>query len=107
MILQEKFTLSTGVEIPKLGLGTWEISNENAAQAVKDAVEIGYRHIDTAQGYQNERGIGEGIRVCSVKREDLFVTTKLDAQVKSYKDAIVSIDQSLKNMELDYIDLML
>jgi diketogulonate reductase-like aldo/keto reductase len=72
MILKEKYTLSNRVEIPKLGLGTWEFSDENATQAVKDAVEIGYKHIDTAQGYQNERGIGEGIRVCGVKREDML-----------------------------------
>jgi diketogulonate reductase-like aldo/keto reductase len=107
MILKEKYTLSNGVAIPKLGLGTWEINDENAAQAVENAVEIGYRHIDTAQGYQNERGIGEGIKVCGVKRDEMFVTTKLDAQVKSYKDAVASIDQSLKTMGLDYIDLML
>ena len=60
MILEEKYTLSNGIDIPKLGLGTWFISNENAGQAVKDAVKIGYRHIDTAQAYSNEGGVGEG-----------------------------------------------
>lgn len=107
MILEEKYTLSNGIEIPKLGLGTWFISNENAGQAVKDAAEIGYRHIDTAQAYSNESGVGEGIRACSVKREDMFVTTKLAAEVKSYKEAIVSIDTSLKTMGLDYLDMMI
>jgi len=107
MILKEKYTLSNGVEIPKLGLGTWFIENENAGQAVKDAVKIGYRHIDTAQAYQNESGVGDGIRACDVKREDLFVTTKLAAEVKSYKEAVASIDQSLKTMGLDYADLMI
>jgi len=107
MILEEKYTLSNGIEIPKLGLGTWFISDENAGQAVKDAVKIGYRHIDTAQAYNNERGVGDGIRACGVKREDMFVTTKLAAEVKSYKEAVVSIDTSLNTMGLDYLDLMI
>ncbi|BBO74232.1 2,5-diketo-D-gluconic acid reductase [Desulfosarcina widdelii] len=107
MILKETYTLSNGIEIPKLGLGTWFIPDQNAAQAVKDAVEIGYRHIDTAQAYGNEAGVGEGIRACGVNREDLFVTTKLAAEVKSYKEAVESIDTSLKTMGLDYLDLMI
>ena len=107
MILEEKYTLSNGVEIPKLGLGTWFINNNDVVQAVKDAAKIGYRHIDTAQAYGNESGVGEGIRTCGVKREDMYVTTKLAAEVKSYKEAIVSIDGSLKKLGLDYIDLMI
>ncbi len=107
MILEEKYTLSNGVDIPKLGLGTWFINNEDAGEAVKDAVEIGYRHIDTAQAYSNESGVGEGVRACGVKREKMFVTTKLAAEVKSYKEAVVSIDTSLKTMGLDYIDMMI
>jgi diketogulonate reductase-like aldo/keto reductase len=107
MILEETYTLSNGIEIPKLGLGTWFISDENAGPAVKDAVKIGYRHIDTAQAYANEGGVGEGIRACGVNREDLFVTTKLAAEVKSYKEAVVSIDASLKTMGLDYLDMMI
>lgn len=107
MILKEKYTLSNGVEIPRLGLGTWFISNDNAAKAVKDATEIGYRHIDTAQAYENEEGVGEGIRTCGVERGDLFVTTKLAAEVKSYEEAVASIDKSLERMGLDYIDMMI
>lgn len=107
MILEETYTLSNGIEIPKLGLGTWFISNENAGQAVKDAVRIGYRHIDTAQAYGNESGVGEGVRACGVDRKDLFVTTKLAAEVKSYEQAVVSIDTSLKTLGLDYIDMMI
>ena len=107
MILKEKYTLSNGVEIPKLGLGTWFITDADAPGAVKNAVEMGYRHIDTAQAYQNENGVGKGIKDCGVKREELFVTTKLAAEVKSYDEAVKSIDGSLKKLGLDYIDLMI
>jgi diketogulonate reductase-like aldo/keto reductase len=107
MILEEKFALSNGVEVPKLGLGTWFINDKDVVQAVKEATSIGYRHIDTAQAYGNENGVGEGIRDCGVSREDIFVTTKLAAEVKSYKEAVASIDGSLKKLGLDYIDLMI
>lgn len=107
MVLKETYTLSNGVEIPKLGLGTWFISDTDVIQAVKDAIALGYRHIDTAQAYQNERGVGESIRTCGVKREEIFVTTKLAAEVKSYDEAVDSIDNSLKTMGLEYIDMMI
>ncbi|HPA69689.1 MAG TPA: aldo/keto reductase [Methanoregulaceae archaeon] len=107
MILEERYTLSNGVKIPKLGLGTWFISDENVGQAVKNAVKIGYRHIDTAQAYENEKGVGEGVRACGVNRADMFVTTKLAAEVKSYEAAVSSIDESLQRMGLDYADLMI
>ncbi len=107
MILNETYTLANGVKIPKLGLGTWMIDNDKAAPAVKDAVSVGYRHMDTAQAYANESGVGEGIRTCGVKREDLFVTTKLAAEIKTYKEAEKSIDQSLKTMGLNFLDMMI
>ncbi|MFB6340848.1 aldo/keto reductase [Saccharicrinis sp. FJH62] len=107
MILEETYTLSNGIKIPKLGLGTWFINNKNVEQAVKDAVRNGYRHIDTAQAYRNESGVGEGIRNCGVKRNEMFVTTKLAAEAKSYKKAVTSIDKSLTTFGLDYIDLMI
>jgi len=107
MILEETYTLSNGIEIPKLGLGTWFINDTDVVQAVKEAAKIGYRHIDTAQAYQNERGVGEGIRACGVKREEMFVTTKLAAEAKSYEVAVSSIEQSLQTMGFDYIDMMI
>lgn len=107
MILNEDFTLNNGVKIPKLGLGTWFIDNEAVVQAVKDAVQLGYRHIDTAQAYQNEEGVGKGIKECGVDRDNLFITTKLAAEVKTYHEAVKAIDKSLETMGLEYIDLMI
>jgi len=107
MIIEENYTLSNGVQIPKLGLGTWFINDHDVVQAVKDAAKIGYRHIDTAQAYKNEKGVGEGIRTCGVQRPEMFVTTKLAAEVKSYKEAVAAIDTSLERLGLDYIDLMI
>ncbi|MFL5765932.1 MAG: aldo/keto reductase [Bacteroidia bacterium] len=106
-ILNEKYTLHNGVEIPRLGLGTWFISNDAVAGAVQEAVKIGYRHIDTAQAYKNEAGVGEGIRNSGVSREEIFLTTKLAAEIKNYKEAASSIELSLKTLGLEYIDLMI
>ncbi|WP_238933529.1 aldo/keto reductase [Brevibacillus choshinensis] len=103
----ETFKLSNGIEIPKLGLGIWLLDDEQAAQAVRDAVSIGYRHIDTAQAYMNEAGVGEGIRSSGVAREELFITTKVAAKAKNYEAVMQSIDESLAKMALDYIDLLI
>jgi diketogulonate reductase-like aldo/keto reductase len=106
-ILNDTYTLSNDVTIPTLGLGTWFIDDDQAAQAVRDAVAIGYRNIDTAQAYGNERGVGEGVRTAGVARNELFVSTKLAAEIKEYDAAAAAIEESLKTMGLDYIDLML
>lgn len=106
-MFNETYTLNNGVKIPKLGLGTWFIPDDKAAQAVRDAAAIGYRHFDTAQAYGNERGVGEGIRSCGVARDELFVTTKLDAGIKSLAEARAAIDGSLQTLGLDTIDLMI
>lgn len=87
--------------------GTWLIDNDKAADAVKAAIEIGYRHIDTAQAYMNEAGVGEGIRNSGVARDQLFVTTKVAAEHKDYDSAMAGIDGSLKAMGLDFIDMMI
>lgn len=107
MVLNESYTLSNEVTIPKLGLGTWMINDTNVATIVKEALAIGYRHIDTAQAYGNERGVGEGVRQSTVAREEIFVTTKLAAEIKDYDEAVKAIDESLEKMALDYIDLMI
>jgi diketogulonate reductase-like aldo/keto reductase len=107
MILKETFTLANGVKIPKLGLGTWRISDADAARIVRDAVEIGYRHVDTAQAYGNEHGVVEGLRASGVPRDQVFVTTKLAAECKRYAEAKDLIDSSLQTLGLDHIDLML
>lgn len=107
MILNENYILNNGIEIPKLGLGTWMVPNDKAPQLVVDAVEVGYRHIDTAQAYANEIGIGEGIKSLSINRDELFITTKLAAEIKDYQGALAAIDKSLVDLGLDYIDLML
>ena len=106
-MFNEIMTLSNGVKVPQLALGTWLIDDDKVADAVKAAIGMGYRHIDTAQAYANERGVGEGIRTSGISREELFVTTKVAAEHKDYKTASEGIDRSLKLMELDYIDMMI
>lgn len=107
MIFEESYTLSNGVQIPKLGLGTWFIPADQAAEAVRQAVSIGYRMIDTAQAYGNETGVGAGVKSCGVPREEIFVTSKVAAEHKTYEAAAKSIDESLEKMGLSYIDMMI
>ena len=107
MILQESFALANGLRIPKLGLGTWVIDDDQAAQAVCAAVKLGYRLIDTAQAYGNERGVGEGVRTCGLPREELFAARKVAAEWKSYDEAARSIEETLEKMGLDYLDQMI
>lgn len=107
MILEETFTLSNGVAIPRLGLGTWMIADDVASQVVQEAARAGYRHFDTAQAYGNERGVGEGLRATGIERASLFVTTKLAAECKNFAEAKDLIEGSLSKLDLDYIDLMI
>ena len=100
-------TLNNGVKIPQLGLGTWFIEDAKVADAVKEAVKLGYRHIDTAQAYGNERGVGEGVRNCGVKREELFVVSKVAAEHKTYEAAMTGINETLEKKGLDYLDMMI
>lgn len=107
MIFEEAYTLAGDVMIPRLALGTWLMGGDETAQAVKEAISMGYRHIDTAQAYGNEQGVGEGIRLSGVPREQIFVTSKVAAEHKSCQAAAESIDGTLRAMGFDYIDMML
>ena len=107
MILKETYTLANGTPIPRLGLGTWFIDDDKAAEAVHAAVRLGYRMVDTAQAYGNERGVGEGVRTCGVPRAELFVASKVAAELKTREAAAKSIDETLEKMGLDYLDQMI
>lgn len=107
MILNEDFTLSNGVKIPRLGLGTWLIDDNIVSNAVKQAISIGYRHIDTAQAYENESGVGTAIRDCGMTRDNIFVTSKVRAEYKSYESTVKSINETLQKTGLEYLDMMI
>ena len=106
-ILAENYQLNNGIAIPKIALGTWLIDNDDVADAVKNAIKLGYRHIDTAQAYGNEQGVGKGIRESGVARDQIFVTDKVAAELKDYDSVAESIDKSLVTMGLDYLDLLI
>lgn len=106
-MFNETITLSNGVIVPQLALGTWLIDDSKVYAAVKAAIELGYRHIDTAQAYGNERGVGEGVRESGIAREDIFVTSKVAAEHKDYSSAAAGIDETLRKMGLDYLDMMI
>lgn len=99
--------LAPGIQMPQLGLGTWPMNDAEAAVTVAAALDMGYRLIDTAENYENERGVGEGIRKSSVKREDIFVTTKFNRKWHSVQGAREACLASLERLRLDYIDLLL
>lgn len=105
--LTEKFILSNGVEIPAIGLGTWQMSQEEAESMVAYALKNNYIHIDTARTYWNEEGVGKGIKSSGLAREDFFLTTKVSAFSKSYEEAKKDIEDSLQALDVDYIDLVI
>lgn len=105
--MNEFFELSNGLKIPKVGLGTWLIDNGKVEEVVECALEAGYRHIDTAQAYGNEEGVGKAIRKSNIARQDLFITSKIAAEAKAYQEAYDSINETLNKMGLDYLDLMI
>lgn len=107
MSLAPTVTLANGVAMPQFGLGTWPMNDAEAAVAVVQAIDLGYRLVDTAENYGNERGVGEGIRRSSVPREQVFVTTKFNRQWHSIDGARTACLASLDRLGLEYIDLLL
>lgn len=107
-ILNQTYEFHNGVTLPKIGLGTWQVAEgDEAYNSVLLALKHGYRHIDTAQGYQNEESVGRAIKDSGLAREEIFVTTKLESHIKDREGAIKAIEQSFEKLGLDYIDLIL
>lgn len=100
-------TLNNGVEMPILGYGVFQVNPEECERCVTDAISVGYRSIDTAQAYQNEEGVGNAIKKSGIPREEFFITTKVWISNAGYEKAKASIDESLKKLQTDYIDLLL
>lgn len=103
----EFITLNNGVSIPLVGFGTWDIRGQEGRRAVLEALELGYRLIDTAQMYENENIIGQAVRECGLPRKDIFLTTKLYRPSAGYQKAKAGIEKSLNELQTDYIDLLL
>ena len=103
----EYVTLNNGVKMPKLGFGVYQVSKDECKRAVLDAIEVGYRSIDTAQSYFNEEEVGEAILECSVPREELFITTKVWIDNYGYEKCKKSVFESMKKLKTDYLDLIL
>lgn len=106
--LEDTYTLNNGVKIPIIGFGTWQTPDGDIAKhAVEVALNAGYRHIDTAAAYGNEKSVGQAIKNSGINRHDLFITTKLWNADHGYKSAKTAIDRSLQNLKVDYLDLYL
>lgn len=103
----EYVTLNNGIKMPILGYGVYQVTPEECERCVLDAIDTGYRLIDTAQAYANEEGVGNAIKKCGVPREELFITTKVWISNAGYEKAKASIDESLNKLKSDYIDLLL
>jgi 2,5-diketo-D-gluconate reductase A len=100
-------TLNNGIKIPQLGFGTFQIPPEQTTAATLVALEAGYRHIDTAEGYGNEKEVGQAVRESGVDRDEVFVTSKLVNSAHAYDDALRAFDRTLEDVGLDYLDLFL
>ena len=105
--LNDHVVLSNGVKLPCLGYGTWQSSKEDAKLGVKAALDMGYRHVDTALVYGNEDAVGEGIRASGISRDEIFVTTKHWITDRGYEKTVKAVETSLMNLGLDYADLYL
>ncbi|HYI32183.1 MAG TPA: aldo/keto reductase [Glaciibacter sp.] len=107
MTLSPVLTMNDGRSIPQVGLGVYKVPDAEAADTVQVALEAGYRHVDTAALYENERGVGRGIARAGLPREDLFVTTKVWNDRQGYDETLRAFDESLAKLGLDYVDLYL
>lgn len=105
--MQPYIKLNNGVEMPQLGFGVWQVPNDEVVEPVLKALEVGYRSIDTAKIYENERGVGEAITKSNIPREDLFITTKVWNSDQGYNNTLKAFDRSLEELGLDYLDLYL
>lgn len=103
----ETVKIDKDVEIPVLGFGVYQIPQEETKEAVENAIKVGYRHIDTAQSYQNETEVGEGIKASGIDRKELFITTKVWIENVNYEDTLKSVERSLQRLDMEYIDLVL
>ena len=100
-------TLNNGLKMPMVGLGVYNISERETQRVVEEAIEVGYRSIDTAAYYDNERGVGDAVRACGVPREDLFITTKICDSCYTHDQTLRTVSHSMRELGLDYVDLML
>jgi len=100
-------TLNNGLQMPQIGLGTWPLKDHDAAPVMVTAIEAGYRHIDTAYRYGNQRGVGQGVCDSGIAREELFITSKLDGEFQGENRAIAGLDECLRQLQMDYVDLLL
>jgi 2,5-diketo-D-gluconate reductase A len=100
-------TLNDGRAIPQLGIGVWQVSNDDIVATVAKALEVGYRHIDTAQGYQNEQGVGEAFAASGLSRDEVWITTKLANGKHERSDAVTELKTSLSKLGMEYVDLYL
>lgn len=106
--LKDCYELDNGVQIPCIGFGTWQTPNgETAVSAVKSALELGYRHIDTAAGYGNEESVGIAVKQSGIPRKEIFITSKLQNTAHGYDDTMAAFEQTMKNLDMDYLDLYL
>lgn len=103
----EYITLSNGVKMPQLGYGVYQISPEEAERCVSDALSVGYRMVDTAQAYANEEGVGNAVKKSGIARDEVFIVSKIWISNYGYEKAKASIDESLRKLQTEYIDLML
>ena len=105
--ITDTFKIYNGAEIPCMGLGTWQSKDNTATAAVLSALALGYRLIDTAAAYGNEKGVGAGIRQSGLKREEIFVTSKLRNADHGYKATLDAFDLTMEKLGLEYLDLYL